>query len=164
MLVSGFFCDFVKKYLICEKTRSAHQNDRLNLSFGMNGMNGHKTAIYHLLFAKSGNGNIFICDITFGPIKIQIQLAPQNDHLKLSFIQDEIIVGEKMTRNGQKTAIRAGRLGRSLLDGGPLISSIVVSLFKPWEIVLSQLQKSSFIQIPWSNRSLKVQIWVKTQK
>ena len=52
-------------------------------------------------------------------------------------MKDENIVGEKMTRNGQKTAIRAGRLGRSLLDGGPLISSIVVSLFKPWEIVLS---------------------------
>ena len=44
-------------------------------------------------------------------------------------MKDENIVGKKMTRNGRKMAIRAGRLKRLLLvDVDPLVSSIVVSL------------------------------------
>ena len=35
-----------------------------------------------------------------------------------------------MTRNGTKTAIREGGLGRLLLDGDPLVSSILVSLYE----------------------------------
>ena len=46
------------------------------------------------------------------------------------------LVGEKMTRNGQKTAIRAGRLGWLLLDSDPLISSIVVFLISGPSIFL----------------------------
>ena len=39
------------------------------------------------------------------------------------------IVGEKMTRNSRKMAIRAGGLGQLLLERDPLVSSIVVSVY-----------------------------------
>ena len=42
-----------------------------------------------------------LCVITFEPIKIYTQLAPQNDCLNLSFMKDENIAGKKMTRNGR---------------------------------------------------------------
>ena len=53
----------------------------------------------------------------------QAQFSPS-----ASFVKDENIVGKKMSRNGQKMAIRAGRLGRLLLNRDPLITSIAVSL------------------------------------
>ena len=40
--------------------------------------------------------------LLFKQIKIQTCLAPQNDHLNLSFVKDENTVGEKMARNGPK--------------------------------------------------------------
>jgi hypothetical protein len=43
-------------------------------------------------------------------------------------VKNENIVGKKMTRNGQKTAIRAGGLGWLLLDRDHVFSFIVVSL------------------------------------
>ena len=47
-------------------------------------------------------------DVAFDPIKIETHhLAPQNDHQHLSFVKD-VVVGEKMTRNGQKMAKRKG--------------------------------------------------------
>ena len=39
------------------------------------------------------------CAITFEPIKIETCLAPQNDHLNLSFVKDMYVVGKK---NGYK--------------------------------------------------------------
>ena len=45
------------------------------------------------------------CVITFEPIEIQNPKAPQNDHLNLSFVKNEHTNGEKMARNGLKTAI-----------------------------------------------------------
>ena len=48
------------------------------------------------------------CVITFEPNKIQICSAPQNDRLNLNFVKDIHVVGEKMARNGRKTAIRVG--------------------------------------------------------
>ena len=41
----------------------------------------------------------------FVPIKIYICQAPQNDHLNLSFVKDEHIVGKNIARNGHKMAI-----------------------------------------------------------
>ena len=73
------------------------------------------------------------CVITFEPINIQTQLAPQNDRLNLSFVKHENIVF-----NGRKTAIRVGGLERLLLDGDPLISSIVVSLNEIQKIILHE--------------------------
>ena len=40
--------------------------------------------------------------VTFGPIKNQICLDPQNDCQNLSFVRDNYVDGEKMTRNGHK--------------------------------------------------------------
>jgi hypothetical protein len=39
----------------------------------------------------------FIFVITFEPNKIQTRLAPQNDRLILSFVNDSHVVGEKIT-------------------------------------------------------------------
>ena len=58
-------------------------------------------------FATGVEMEIFVvCVITFEPIEIQTCSSPQNDSLNLSFVKDENIVGEKMTRNGRKMAIR----------------------------------------------------------
>ena len=85
--------------------------------------------LFIICYLPSPEMEIFaFCVITFEPIKIWTQLAPQNDRLNLSFVKDKNIGGEKMTRNGRKTAIRAGGSGRLLLDGDPLIYSTVVSL------------------------------------
>ena len=40
--------------------------------------------------------------VAFDPIKIQTCLAPQNDCQNLSFVKDDYVVVEKMTRNGRK--------------------------------------------------------------
>ena len=40
--------------------------------------------------------------VAFDPIKIQTCLAPQNDCQNLSFVKDNNVIGEKMTRNGCK--------------------------------------------------------------
>ena len=45
---------------------------------------------------------IVIYVVTFGPIKIQICLDPQNDCQNLSFVKDNYVDGEKMTRNCRK--------------------------------------------------------------
>ena len=52
-------------------------------SWRKNGINGRITAILHLLFAKSGIGNICIW------CQLLTQLAPQNNRLNLSFVKDE---------------------------------------------------------------------------
>ena len=45
-----------------------------------------------------------LCVITFVLIRVYTPQAPQNDLLNLSFVKDKHIVGEKMARNGCKTA------------------------------------------------------------
>ena len=45
---------------------------------------------------------IVIYGIDFDPIKIQTCLAPQNDCQNLSFVKDNYVDGEKLTRNGHK--------------------------------------------------------------
>ena len=45
------------------------------------------------------------CVITFEPIKIQTCSASQNDRLNVSFVKDTYVDGEKVDRNGSKTAI-----------------------------------------------------------
>ena len=50
-------------------------------------------------------------------------------------MKDEDIVGEKMTRNGQKTASRVGGLGWLLLDGPEMeIFAFCVITFEPIKI------------------------------
>ena len=44
------------------------------------------------------------CVIIFEPIMIQTCSAPQNDRLNFSFVKDTYVDGEKLARNGQKTA------------------------------------------------------------
>ena len=41
---------------------------------------------------------------TFEPIKILICSAPQNDRQNFSFVKDTYVDGEKLARNGRKTA------------------------------------------------------------
>ena len=43
--------------------------------------------------------------MTFEPIKIWNRQAPQNDHLNLSFLKDNHIIGKTITTNGRKMAI-----------------------------------------------------------
>ena len=50
-----------------------------------------------------------VCVKTFEPIKIRTCSSPQNDRLNLSFVKDINVVGNKMARNGRKTAIWASR-------------------------------------------------------
>ena len=52
------------------------------------------------------------CVITFELIEVQTRSAPQNDRLNLSFVKDIYVNGRKLARNGRKTVIRAGGLGR----------------------------------------------------
>ena len=52
------------------------------------------------------------CVIPLEPIKIWTCSAPENDGLNFSFVKDIKVVVEKITRNGRKTAIRAGGWGR----------------------------------------------------
>ena len=82
--------------LIEFQTRSAPQNDRLNLSFvkdnyvdgGKFARNGRKTTIY-ISGVSQVQKNIFaFCVITFEPIECQTHLAPQNDQLNLSLVKD----------------------------------------------------------------------------
>ena len=40
--------------------------------------------------------------ITFEPLNIQTHQVPQNDHLNLSFVPVDLMVGEKMEKNFQK--------------------------------------------------------------
>ena len=47
----------------------------------------------------------YFCVITFEPIKFLTCSRPQNDRLNFSFVKDIHVVGEKMARNGRKTAI-----------------------------------------------------------
>ena len=42
---------------------------------------------------------------TFEPNKIQNCLAPQNDRLNLSFVKDNHVIAEKMTKRGLRMAI-----------------------------------------------------------
>ena len=66
-----------------------------------------------ICYLPSPETEIFaFCVITFETIKIQTQLAPKNDHLILSSVKDENIVGKQMTRNGQKW-----QLGRASWGG-----------------------------------------------
>ena len=50
---------------------------------------------------KSGNGNMYL---HFEPTKIYTRSAPQNDHLKLSFLKHIYEDGRKLARNGCKMA------------------------------------------------------------
>ena len=51
---------------------------------------------------KKTNMQIFaFCVITLEQIRIQIHQARQTDHLNLSFVKDEHIVGQKMARNAK---------------------------------------------------------------
>ena len=68
------------------------------------------------------------CVINFEPIEVQTRLACQNDCLNLSFVKYIYVDGRKLARNGQKTAIRAGGLGRLLLTAILLSLTIVISL------------------------------------
>ena len=43
--------------------------------------------------------------INFGPIEVHTHSAPQNDRVNLSFVKDINVDGEKVARNGRKTAI-----------------------------------------------------------
>ena len=53
--------------------------------------------------AKNPEMELFaFCVIKFEPIKIYTRLAPQNDHLNLSFVKYENTVGKTMARNGPK--------------------------------------------------------------
>ena len=45
------------------------------------------------------------CALTFEPIEIYNHEAPQNDHLNLSFVKDEVTYGKKVARKGRKTVI-----------------------------------------------------------
>ena len=54
---------------------------------------------------KNRMENICFFVITFEPIKIETRAAPQNDCLNLSFVENIHVVGKKMARKGQKTAI-----------------------------------------------------------
>ena len=40
--------------------------------------------------------------ITFEPLNIQTHQVPQNDHLNFSFVPVDLMVGEKMAKNGKK--------------------------------------------------------------
>ena len=53
-----------------------------------------------LLFVTS----FAFCVITFEPIMIQTCSAPQNDRQNFSFVKDTYVDGEKLARNGRKTA------------------------------------------------------------
>ena len=66
--------------------------------------NARKTAIYYFMKKKIEREIFVFCAITFEPIKIQTCLAPQNDGLNLSFVKDTYADGEKLARNGRKTA------------------------------------------------------------
>ena len=44
------------------------------------------------------------CVITFEPIMFQTCSAPQNDRKNFSFVKDTYVDGEKLARNGPKTA------------------------------------------------------------
>ena len=44
------------------------------------------------------------CVITFEPVMIQTCSALKNDRLNFSFVKDTYVDGEKLARNGQKTA------------------------------------------------------------
>ena len=48
------------------------------------------------------SNQIVIYVIAFDPINIQTCLAPQNDHQNLSFVKDNHVLGQKMTRNSHK--------------------------------------------------------------
>ena len=43
--------------------------------------------------------------INFEPSEVQTHSAPQNDRVNLSFVKDINVDGEKVCRNGRKTAI-----------------------------------------------------------
>ena len=45
------------------------------------------------------------CVLNFETIEVQTHLAPQNDHLNLSFVKDINVDGRKVARNSCKTAI-----------------------------------------------------------
>ena len=45
------------------------------------------------------------CVITFEPIEVQTHSAPQKDRVNLSFVKDINVDGQKVARNGRKTAI-----------------------------------------------------------
>ena len=47
---------------------------------------------------------VVFCVITFEPIMIKTCSAPQNDRQNFSFVKDTCVDGEKLARNGQKTA------------------------------------------------------------
>jgi hypothetical protein len=63
---------------------------------------GLKMAIYQLLYILWVNQTwaqpqSISEAITFEPIKIYTRQAPQNDHLNLSFVEDEHAIGKKRT-------------------------------------------------------------------
>ena len=77
------------------KTRSAAQNDRLNLSFVKDiyvdskklARNGRQTTIY-ISWVSQVRKNIFaFCFITFELIEVQTHSAPQNECLNLRFVK-----------------------------------------------------------------------------
>ena len=43
--------------------------------------------------------------INFEPIEVQTHSAPQKDRVNLSFVKDINVDGQKVARNGRKTAI-----------------------------------------------------------
>ena len=62
-----------------------------------------------LLFIS--NHPLAFCVITFELIEVQTYSATQNDCLNLRLVKEIWVDGKKLARNGQKTAILAGRLG-----------------------------------------------------
>ena len=95
------------------QTCSVPQNDRLNLIIvkdsyvddGKLARNGRETAIYHFVSSQVKKNIFAFCIITFEPIKVQTFSAPQNDRLNLRFVKEIYEDGEKLARNGRKTAI-----------------------------------------------------------
>jgi hypothetical protein len=109
LVVTSSFAFYVITFEPIEvQTRSAPQNDRLNLRFvkdtSVNGRklarNGPKTTIYISRVSQVRKNIFAFCVITSESIELQTRSAPQNDRLNLSFVK--YINGQKWSKNGNK--------------------------------------------------------------
>ena len=61
-------------------------------------------AIYHFVNSQVQKNIFAFCVINIEPIEVQTHSAPRNDRLNLCFVKDTYVDGEKLARNGRKTA------------------------------------------------------------
>ena len=84
------------------------------------------------------------CAIAFEPIMIQTCSAPQNDRQNFSFVKDTYVDGEKLARNGRKTATY---YAASFLPHYTRVLFSHLLVFNLWVYAVKEYQKMFYEQL-----------------